>query len=31
LTEPACEWRGYSLIEMARTVLEGEGERMRRL
>jgi len=29
LSEPAREWRGYSLIEMARTFLEGEGVRMR--
>jgi phage major head subunit gpT-like protein len=31
LSEPAREWRGYSLIEMARTVLEGEGQRLRGL
>ena len=31
LTEPARDWRGYSLIEMARTFLEGEGVRVRGL
>jgi hypothetical protein len=31
LSEPAREWRGYSLIEMARTLLEGEGQRLRGL
>jgi hypothetical protein len=31
MTEPAREWRGYSLIEMARTLLEGEGQRLRGL
>lgn len=28
LTDPAREWRGYSLIEMARAFLEGEGVRV---
>ncbi len=31
LSEPARDWRGYSLIEMARAFLEGEGMRMRGL
>ena len=31
LTEPARDWRGYSLIEMARTFLEGDGVRVRGL
>ncbi|MFZ1415617.1 MAG: hypothetical protein WAS73_13715 [Defluviicoccus sp.] len=31
LTEPARDWRGYSLIEMARTFLDGEGVRVRGL
>ncbi|MFZ1414943.1 MAG: prohead protease/major capsid protein fusion protein, partial [Defluviicoccus sp.] len=31
LTEPARDWRGYSLIEMARTFLNGEGVRVRGL
>jgi hypothetical protein len=31
MTEPAREWRGYSLIEMARTLLQGEGQRLRGL
>jgi phage major head subunit gpT-like protein len=31
LTEPAREWRGYSLIEMARSFLEAEGVRVRGL
>jgi len=31
LTEPARDWRGYSLIEMARAFLEGEGVRVRGL
>ena len=31
LSEPARDWRGYSLIEMARTFLEGEGVRVRGL
>jgi phage major head subunit gpT-like protein len=31
LSEAARDWRGYSLIEMARTVLEGEGQRLRGL
>ena len=31
LSEPARDWRGYSLIEMARTLLEGEGQRLRGL
>ncbi|MBK8211472.1 MAG: Mu-like prophage major head subunit gpT family protein [Rhodospirillales bacterium] len=31
LSEPAREWRGYSLIEMARAFLEGEGVRVRGL
>lgn len=29
LSEPARDWRGYSLIEMARAVLEGDGSRVR--
>lgn len=29
LSEPARDWRGYSLIEMARSFLEGEGIRLR--
>ncbi|MFO1153054.1 MAG: Mu-like prophage major head subunit gpT family protein [Rhodospirillales bacterium] len=29
LSEPARDWRGYSLIEMARAFLEGEGVRVR--
>src|SRR5690606_28666753 len=31
LTDPAREWRGMSLIEMARALLEGEGTRVRGL
>ncbi len=31
LSEPARDWRGYSLIEMARAFLEGEGMRLRGL
>ena len=31
LSEPGREWRGYSLIEMARTFLESEGVRVRGL
>jgi phage major head subunit gpT-like protein len=31
LSDPAREWRGYSLIEMARAFLEGEGVRVRGL
>lgn len=31
LTEPARDWRGYSLIEMARAFLEGDGVRVRGL
>lgn len=31
LTDAAREWRGYSLIEMARAFLEGEGVRVRGL
>ena len=31
LSEPAREWRGLSLIEMARGWLEGEGVRVRGL
>jgi phage major head subunit gpT-like protein len=29
LSDPAREWRGYSLIELARSFLESEGERVR--
>ena len=31
ISEPARDWRGYSLIEMARSFLEGEGVRVRGL
>ena len=31
LTEPARDWRGYSLIEMARAFLDGDGVRVRGL
>jgi phage major head subunit gpT-like protein len=31
ISEPARDWRGYSLIEMARAFLEGEGVRVRGL
>src|SRR5512134_1304249 len=31
LTDPAREWRGYSLIEMARSFLQAEGMRVRGL